>query len=114
MRASRLAVVHGAFYVATGLWPIIHLRSFERVTGAKTDKWLVRTVGGLVTAIGTAMLVGARRREGMTAARVLGIGSAITFALIDVVYASRGRISRVYYADAAVEGALAAGWLAAR
>ena len=41
----------GAFYLATGLWPILHLRSFEAVTGPKLEGWLIKTAGTLITAI---------------------------------------------------------------
>lgn len=30
------------------LWPLLHMRSFEAVLGPKTDRWLVRTVAGLM------------------------------------------------------------------
>ena len=40
-----LATGQGAYYVASGLWPIFHRRSFEAVTGPKKDWWLVVTVG---------------------------------------------------------------------
>ncbi|MEJ7604141.1 MAG: hypothetical protein WKG01_40120 [Kofleriaceae bacterium] len=79
MRASsepwnRAAVIQGAFYVASGLWPILHYRSFEAVTGPKVDRWLVKTVAGLITAVGVSLLAG--RRERPRARRVLGVGSA--------------------------------------
>ena len=92
--------VQGLFYIATGLWPIVHYRSFERVTGPKVDDWLVKTIGGLIAAVGVA-LVG---RDD----RVLGVGSAVALGAADVVYAGRGRISPVYLADAVVELAFAA------
>lgn len=38
----------GIYYVASGLWPLLHMRSFEAVTGPKRDKWLVNTVGALI------------------------------------------------------------------
>ena len=41
------ALTQGVFYLATGLWPIVHLPSFERVTGRKKEKWLVKAMGGL-------------------------------------------------------------------
>ena len=47
----RVAGVQAAFYVGTGVWPIVHRRSFERVTGPKTDFWLARTVGLNVAAV---------------------------------------------------------------
>lgn len=51
-----LALAQGAFYLATGIWPLVSMRTFERVTGPKTDKWLVKTAGVLITAIGGALM----------------------------------------------------------
>ena len=50
--ASGLCVTQGIFYVATGVWPIVHLRSFEAVTGPKLEGWLVKTVGALIAVVG--------------------------------------------------------------
>lgn len=38
----RLAAVHGGYFLLTGIWPLVHRRSFERVTGPKSDYWLVQ------------------------------------------------------------------------
>src|SRR4051794_39884270 len=35
-----LARVHGTFNVVGGVWPLVSLRTFERVFGPKEDKWL--------------------------------------------------------------------------
>jgi hypothetical protein len=102
-----LPAAHGAFYVVSGLWPVVSLRSFERVTGPKVDGWLVKTTGGLIAAVGLALLVGARGRP-TAAERTLGIGAALALGMADVVYGgAKHRISRVYLADAVVQGALA-------
>jgi hypothetical protein len=106
----RLARVQGAYYLATGLWPLVSMRTFEAVTGPKTDRWLVRMVGLLAAVIGASLLT----RQGGTADRTLAIGSALSFASIDTWYAARRTISPLYLADAAVELALTAGWLRAR
>ncbi len=38
--ADALAVAQGAFYLATGVWPLLHVRSFEAVTGERrTTGW---------------------------------------------------------------------------
>ncbi|MGH7510284.1 MAG: hypothetical protein ACREMZ_12560 [Gemmatimonadales bacterium] len=110
----RLALIQGLFYVATGLWPIIEIDSFQAVTGPKTDLWLVRTVGVLVTVIGAVLISAARRRRVTDEIVLLAIGSALGLAAIDLVYALSGRISAIYLADAAVEIGLAALWGSAR
>ncbi len=43
--AAVLALGHSAFYVATGIWPVLSRRSFEAVTGPKREDWLVKTFG---------------------------------------------------------------------
>lgn len=107
------AAIQGPVYVASGLWPILHLHSFEKLTGPKADGWLVKTVGGLLAVIGLSLIAGGAVRGPSRAMRVLGLGSAAVLALVDVVYASRGRISTIYFADAALQTAIGAAWLAA-
>ncbi|MBV8580277.1 MAG: hypothetical protein JOZ86_06540, partial [Candidatus Eremiobacteraeota bacterium] len=46
-RAATYLRVMAAYYLATGLWPLLDMRSFELVTGRKTDRWLVKMVGAL-------------------------------------------------------------------
>lgn len=99
------------FYLVGGLWPIVHLKSFVAVTGPKVDTWLVRTLGGVITAVGAALIVGAfERGRSSPALQLLGMGSALALGAADVVYASRGRISKIYYADAATEASILAAW----
>ncbi len=115
MTRRRVALAQGVYYVASGLWPIVSLQTFERVTGPKVDGWLVRMVGLLAATIGGVL--GGRALAGDPARppdAALAIGSAASFAAIDVVYAGRGRISKIYLADAAVELALVAAWLVSR
>ena len=111
-----LALAHGLFNVAAGLWPLVSMRRFEAVTGPKTDRWLVRTVSGLLVAVGVGQVRTARRAAltggtaiGLETARDLGIGTALTLAAIDLVYGGSGRISRAHLGDVPLE----LGWLAA-
>lgn len=110
-RARALARLHGWANVAGGVWPLVHMRSFEAVTGPKVDKWLVRTVAGLLVANGLVQVRSTGSRDGLRAARAVGLGTAATLAAIDLVYAPRRRISRVYLVDAALELAILAAWL---
>lgn len=99
--------LQGAMYVVTGVWPLLHMASFEAVTGPKTDDWLVHTVGLLLATIGAVLVAGAVRREVDRLFVVLGIGAALSLAAIEVVYVAGGTISRIYLLDAAIEGAIA-------
>ncbi len=34
---SLFPIGQGVFYLATGIWPLVNIQSFEMVTGPKTD-----------------------------------------------------------------------------
>jgi hypothetical protein len=101
---QQLLRIQGVYYVATGLWPLVSMPLFERVTGPKVDKWLVQMVGLLAATIGTSLILGAREREDVDPEiLLLAIASAVSFAGIDSVHALRHRISPVYLGDALIE-----------
>ncbi len=104
--------IQAAYFAGTGLWPILHMPSFEAVTGRKRDRWLVRVIGALALADAVALAIGAAREEPEIETRVLAIASAAAFGIIETIYAGRGSISPVYLLDAIVEGVFIAGHLA--
>lgn len=107
MRNRALLTMSG-YYVVTGAWPLVSMRTFEAVTGPKEDRWLVKMVGALALGNGIALAVGARRAAPSAETIMLAVGSAISFTAVDIVYVVRGRIRPIYLADAALELALAA------
>jgi hypothetical protein len=114
MTRQTVGLGQGVYYLASGIWPLISLRTFERVTGPKTDDWLVRTVGVLAAAVGgvlAARSLGAGGTAGPDPA--LGVATAVAFGTVDAVYGGTGRISKVYLADAAVQLLIVAAWLRA-
>lgn len=94
----------------TGAWPLVDYASFERVTGPKTERWLVETVGGLAVAIGINLGLAARRPSTGPETAALSAGSATTFGAIDVIYFATGRLRPVYLVDAAVQAAILWTW----
>jgi hypothetical protein len=111
--------VQGAYYLLTGVWPLVSLETFLLVTGPKTDHlitgdpsdhWLVITVGVLVTAIALALLAAAWRRNPTLEVMVLAIASAAGLTIVDFVYVYRQAIGPIYLVDAALEIVLLAGW----
>lgn len=107
---NRVALGQGVFYLVTGVWPLVGIRSFEAITGPKTDRWLVKTAGVLIAAVGAGLtLAGARGRVTPELATV-AIGSAAGLTAIDLVYVGNRRISPVYLLDAVAEVGLIAAW----
>jgi hypothetical protein len=105
-----IAGLEAAYFIATGVWPLLHRGSFERVTGEKWDFWLVRTVGGLAAAAGLVMGVAVARGSKPPETAVLALATGSVFALADV-RAARTQ-SRIYLADALLQAAFAPAWLA--
>ena len=108
-RAARaVALGQGLYYVASGVWPLVSMRTFEAVTGPKRDRWLVRTVGLLATAFGALLLRDAARSRPDPAT---GLAGAAAFGTASLWYWARGRINHAYLLDGLAEAALVGAWL---
>jgi hypothetical protein len=114
-----LCLFQGAYYFLTGVWPIVHIRSFKWVTGEKTDNlpsgldadhWLVMTVSVLITSISISLLVAASRRTQAIEIGILAVGAALGLTAIDVIYVARGVILPVYLLDAVLELPIILSW----
>jgi hypothetical protein len=108
-----VALAQGVFYTTTGIWPVLHIGSFQAVTGRKRDLWLVKTAGLLIASIGAALSAAALRGEVPAEVPLLGATSAASLASIDLVYASRRVIGPVYLLDALGEIGLVLAWTVA-
>jgi hypothetical protein len=108
-----VAAVQGLYYLVTGVWPLVHIDSFQAVTGPKTDLWLVYTVGALIGVIGLVLLNAARAGRVTADIILLAVGSAVALTAIDVIFVARQVIAPIYLADAAAEVVLIAWWAVA-
>jgi hypothetical protein len=114
-----IATIQGGYFLATGLWPLVHVESFQAVTGRKTDNWtgseadhwLLNTVSVLILSIAVPLLVAAWRNTITPEIILLAVGAALALTGIDFVYVSRGVIAQIYLADAAAEILLILLWL---
>lgn len=105
-----LAIFQGLFYLVTGIWPLVHMRSFLKITGPKTDLWLVKTVALLISMIGSVLGLAGLRKSVTPEIAALAAGSAASLSTIDAVYVSKKSISPVYLLDAFAELALITAW----
>jgi energy-converting hydrogenase Eha subunit E len=109
-RTRALAIIQGVYFTATGIWPLLHYRSFEEVTGPKRDDWLVKTVGLMISCIGATLLMSAKNQRPSAESKFLALSTAIALCGIDTYFSATGRISKIYLLDAAAEVVLAAAW----
>src|SRR5512143_2128348 len=98
-----VALVQGIYFFVTGIWPILSMRTFLKVTGPKTDLWLVRTVGLLLAVIGAALICAQINAQISTSIILMAIGSALSLVVIEFIYVAKRVISPIYLADAIAE-----------
>lgn len=106
------AALQGTFWTVTGVWPIVHLASFEAVTGPKMDDWLVRVTGLLIAVIGVVLLWAALRPPvGRDTVR-LGMLSAAALGIADIVIVATDAVGPIYLLDVPVEALFVGLWAA--
>jgi prepilin signal peptidase PulO-like enzyme (type II secretory pathway) len=108
-----LALLQGLYYCITGIWPLIHIQSFQWITGPKTDIWLVHTVGVLVLIIGLVLTFSFFRRKVNSEPIMLAMGCNIGFILIEIIYVTQNVIWNIYLADALFQFILFILWISA-
>jgi len=91
----------GAYFIITGIWPLLGMDSFLTATGPKQDTWLVEMVGLLSASIGITFIVSSLRRQ--KPPLVLGYSVALSFLFMDLIYVINGVISRIYLLDGAIQ-----------
>ena len=107
---SKVALGQAGYYFVTGVWPLVSIGTFQKVTGPKTDLWLVKTAGVLIASIGSVLAVAGLRKTSGPEIPLLAVTSAAGLTGIDVVYVAKRRISPVYLLDALAELTLIAAW----
>jgi len=109
--AARVALMHGGYLLAAGLWPLVDLRSFKKVTGPKLEGWLTKGVGACLANVGAALGAAGARGKVARELRILGMSTALSFAAMDLWYAgARRRISRVYLLNGLAQLGFAGLW----
>lgn len=99
-----MLTIQGLYYALTGIWPLLHLQSFEYISGPKTDRWLVKSVAFLVLSSGIIFLYTGLVNPLIPWETVLlAIFNALSLMVIDLHYVRIRRISNIYLLDAAVE-----------
>ncbi|CAN5845967.1 hypothetical protein BH24CHL3_BH24CHL3_11280 [soil metagenome] len=109
----KIWIAHAGYDLITGVWPVFGIESFQKVSGRKTDIWLVKTVTLLILVIGAVIASAGLRRRITPEIVALAIGSSVALTTIDVVYVSQRRISPVYLLDGLANLILIGGWVLA-
>jgi hypothetical protein len=109
--SHHLLLAQGIFYFIMGIWPIVHMPSFLKVTGNKTDLWLVVTVGVILMAMSIGFIADALTRAPSLGTKLIAFATPFVLAVIDVYYVQNGTISSVYLGDAIIEIVICVLWI---
>jgi hypothetical protein len=113
---SKLALAHGAYLLFLGGWPLLHPKSFAKVTGSERERWLTKAIGATFANIGLTLIQSALRRGHVRReVRSLAVRTAMTLAAFDFYSAgARRRNSHASLANGAVHLGFAVLWGAER
>ena len=106
-----VSLIQGGYFLVTGIWPLLSMNTFLKVTGPKTDLWLVKTVGMILAVIGATLIVAYIEGAINLPIILLAIGSALSLAIVEIIYVAKRIISPIYLGDAIVELILVGWWI---
>ena len=104
-------ILQGIYFLATGIWSLVDIEGFMRVTGEKYDIWLVKCVGALIMAISISFFIAIYSKQISLPVMALASLSALALAVIDLYYSSAGVIDKIYFWDGIIQACLCIFWL---
>lgn len=104
-----LSFSHALYLLFGGGWPLLHLKSFEAVTGPKHDEFLVRTVALLLILVGS-ILLGQRKAVVESSAVQLAMGTSFILGTVAIVSAAGGWVWKVYFIDGTIHLLFVLAW----
>lgn len=112
MRLNKIILLcQTIYYLVTALWALAEIDSFMKVTGPKTDIWLVKTVAVLLLAISCSFIAAFVTNNFSTPVLTLAVGCCVVLIVIDYYYVAKGTISGIYLLDALAEFCLLIAWI---
>ncbi len=81
-----LLLWQGFYYCVTGIWALVALGSFSRLTGDSGDPFDMRSIAALALVLGIAFIRGAMLEKHLVFVGWLLLGSALAVILPELVY----------------------------
>jgi hypothetical protein len=98
-----LGFIHASYFIAIGLWPVMNINSFMFFTGPKTDIWMAKSLGLLMSIIGLMLILAIVRNKLIMELIMLIIFSGLALGAVEFYYGWNDMISEIYLLDAAAE-----------
>lgn len=99
-------VFQGAYYALTGLWAIVSLESFSRVTGHSGGSFEMHSIAAMAVVVGAFLIRGALNDASRRAAGFLGLGLVLAVMIPEWVYLPKIDNPPLFWLDFALEGVI--------
>jgi hypothetical protein len=91
--------IQGIYILLTAVWPLIDMESFLKISGPKTDIWLVKTVAVLLIPIAILFISTIFFSSHPLPVLLVGIATSAGLASIELYYTANHTIKWVYAVD---------------
>ncbi|NIW35144.1 MAG: hypothetical protein GWN32_00765 [Gemmatimonadetes bacterium] len=102
----RVLAAQGTYYLAIGLWPLVHFDSFADVVALQVIPFQAQALGAVLAVVGGTLLEAVRRGPPAPYPTALGIGVAGAIALVSLLWLPRQPAPSGLWFDAAIEVAI--------
>lgn len=111
-KLTYMPLIQGIYFFITLVWPVIDIESFMKVTGPKTDVWLVKTVSVLLLPYSIICLwAGFNFKRISKLIIVTMVLTCLGLAFVEFYYYFNGTIKWVYAADAVLQLMFSIWWI---
>lgn len=97
-------VFQGFYYAITGLWAIVSLESFSRITRHFGDPFEMHSISAMSFIIGLFFLWSSRKEELLRSAGYLALGFVLAVMIPELIYLPQIGNPTLFWADFALEG----------
>lgn len=103
----RFILAQGAYYALTGLWPIVHFRSFGRALALPVHPFQAHILGAVLVVIAAVLVEHARKEPPGQIIALLGLAVASAIALVELIWLPQLQVLTWLWVDLGVQLALA-------
>jgi hypothetical protein len=97
----------GAYYVLTGVWPLVHFPSFADAVALRINPFQAQSFAAVIIVVGGSLIEAARREPPGPFPTMLGAATAAAIALISLWWLPRLGTASILWIDVLVEVAFA-------
>ena len=110
----QIAWLQGALYISLGAWPLLDVSSFSHMAGPGQPVWALQAMGIFIAGLGAYLFNAAMRGPLDPETCTLGLGCALSLALMDLVSLASGFVGPYVVLDTCMQAMLLGAWALSR